>query len=137
MATTLATSDKGALPSSTSSAAQPARKRYLALDAFRGFIAKALRQSGGQACVLAGPISKQPGIARLAGVLEFLAKHDFADPAFHLQPYRGGSFSIRIVRVGIVLVLQSVRINAPDSTRSVDNDADVFRQPDVRLAHAT
>ena len=38
MATALVTSEKGVLPSSTSSAAQRAAKRYRALDAFRGFI---------------------------------------------------------------------------------------------------
>src|SRR5437899_11826817 len=46
MATTLATSEKGVLPSSTSSAARPTTKRYLALDAFRGFIMLTLAAEG-------------------------------------------------------------------------------------------
>jgi predicted acyltransferase len=46
MATTLATSEKGVLSSSTPPAARPATKRYLALDAFRGFIMLTLTAEG-------------------------------------------------------------------------------------------
>ena len=46
MATTLAASEKGVLPPATTLEPRPATKRYLALDAFRGFIMLILAAEG-------------------------------------------------------------------------------------------
>ena len=75
MAETLATSEKGVLPSSTSSAAQPATKRYLALDAFRGFIMLTLAAEGFGFSALKG----DPTWGRVASW-------------FHHVPWEGGVF---------------------------------------------
>jgi len=46
MATTLCTSEKGVLPSTITAEHRPATKRYLALDAYRGFIMLTLAAEG-------------------------------------------------------------------------------------------
>ena len=46
MATILATSEKGVLPPTLTPEPQPATKRYLALDAYRGFIMLILAAEG-------------------------------------------------------------------------------------------
>src|SRR4029077_2240683 len=75
MAATLRTSEKGVLPSSTSSAARPATKRYLALDAFRGFIMLTLAAEGFGFSALKG----DPTWGRVAGW-------------FNHVPWEGGVF---------------------------------------------
>ena len=75
MATTLATSEKGVLPLSTSSAAPAATNRYLALDAFRGFIMLTLAAEGFGFSALRG----DPTWDRVASW-------------FHHVPWEGGVF---------------------------------------------
>ena len=75
MATTLGTSETRVLPPSTSPVSRPAAKRYLALDAFRGFIMLTLAAEGFGFSALKG----DPTWGRVASW-------------FHHVPWEGGVF---------------------------------------------
>src|SRR5260370_37697248 len=66
-----------------------------------------------------------------------LGKGNLADSAFHFQVNRRGGFSISVVGVGVSVVLQTVHVDRADAAGRMSNDADVFWETDVGMAHAS
>src|SRR5579859_5912800 len=68
--------------------------------------------------------------------LRFLGQNNLSNPSAYFQVNRHGRLSVSLVGVRATLLFQPMGADGTNAPRSLRNNADFFRQPDVGLSHA-
>jgi hypothetical protein len=66
-----------------------------------------------------------------------LREHDFSDSALNFEVNRRWRFSVGVIRIGVSVMLQTVRTDGADATGSMSDNPDIPWQADIGLPDAS